>query len=58
MKILLLEDEVMLNESIKEYLEVLGHVLDSYFDGLDAFESIQKNSYDLLVLDINVPNLD
>ena len=58
MKILLLEDEVMLNESIKEYLEALGYMVDTYFDGLDAFESIQKNSYDLLVLDINVPNLD
>jgi len=58
MKILLLEDEIMLNESIQEYLESLGHSIDTYFDGLDAFESIKKNSYDLLILDINVPNMD
>ncbi|MCD6190900.1 MAG: response regulator transcription factor, partial [Sulfurimonas sp.] len=58
MKILLLEDEVMLNESIVEYLEALGHSIDSYFDGLEAFNSIKENSYDLLILDINVPNMD
>ena len=58
MKILLLEDEVMLNESICEYLESEGHQTQSFFDGLKAFESIQHNSYDLLILDINVPSMD
>ena len=58
MKILLLEDEVMLNESIQEFLESQGHSIDTYFDGLKAFESLKENSYDLLVLDINVPGMD
>ncbi len=58
MKILLLEDEVMLNESIKEYLELDGHVIDAFFDGMAAFDAIQKNIYDLLILDINVPGID
>ena len=58
MKILLLEDEIMLNESIVEYLEALGYSVDSYFDGLEAFDYIKENSYDLLILDINVPNMD
>jgi len=58
MKILLLEDEVMLNESIEEYLEGEGHSVDTFFDGLEAFGSIKNNSYDLLILDINVPGLD
>ncbi len=58
MKILLLEDEVMLNESICEYLETIGHVVDTYFDGLEAFTAIKNNSYDLLILDINVPGMD
>jgi len=44
MKILLLEDEIMLNESIVEYLEALGHSVQSYFDGLKAFSSIKENS--------------
>lgn len=58
MKILLLEDEVMLNESICEYLESEGHQIESFFNGLDALSAIKENSYDLLVLDITVPGLD
>lgn len=58
MKILLLEDEVMLNESICEYLESDGHNTHSFFDGLKAYEAMENNSYDLLILDINVPGMD
>ncbi|MDD2450263.1 MAG: response regulator transcription factor [Sulfurimonas sp.] len=58
MKILLLEDELMLNESICEYLESDGHKVESFVDGLEAFEAIKTNSYDLLILDINVPGMD
>ncbi|MFA5234351.1 MAG: response regulator transcription factor [Sulfurimonas sp.] len=58
MKILLLEDEVMLSESISEYLESQGHQVESFFNGLDAFRAIQERSYDLLILDITVPGLD
>jgi DNA-binding response OmpR family regulator len=58
MKILLLEDEIMLNDSIKEYLEADGHIIDAFFDGREAFENIQKSNYDLLLLDINVPGID
>jgi len=58
MKILLLEDELMLNESICEYLESDGHKVYSFIDGLQAYEEMQKSSYDLLILDINVPGID
>lgn len=58
MKILLLEDEVMLNESISEYLQTLGHKVESFFDGEEAFASMKQNIYDLYLLDINVPRID
>ncbi|MBD3797370.1 MAG: response regulator transcription factor [Campylobacterales bacterium] len=58
MKILLLEDEVMLNESICEYLQSFGHVVESFFDGQKAYEAMQENKYDLYILDINVPRID
>lgn len=58
MKILLLEDEVMLNESVAEYLEGNGHKIDAYFDGIEAYNAMRESSYDLFILDINVPNLD
>ena len=58
MKILLLEDEVMLNESICEFLRSLGHIVEPFFDGKEAFEIMQKWNFDLYILDINVPQLD
>lgn len=57
MRILLLEDEALLNNSINEYLTNLGHVVVSYKDGKDAMENID-DSFDLLLLDINVPNIN
>ena len=57
MKILLLEDEKVLNSSVTTYLESLGHSVDDFFDGAEALEAIE-NQYDLLVMDINVPNMD
>lgn len=58
MKILLLEDEVMLNESICEYLQGEGHQVEGFFDGMRALDAIKESAYDLLILDITVPGLD
>ncbi|OCL82974.1 response regulator transcription factor [Arcobacter porcinus] len=57
MKILLLEDEIMLNSAITEYLKGIGHMVDSFFDGKEVLENIE-NRYDLLILDVNVPTID
>jgi len=57
MKILLLEDELMLQSSIVEYLETLGHHCITFSDGQAAYEALAENFYDLLILDINVPSL-
>jgi len=58
MKIFLLEDEIMLNESIQEYLEEIGHQVHSCLDGAKAMQTLQEESFDLFILDINVPGLD
>lgn len=58
MKIFLLEDEIMLNESITEYLEGIGHQVGSCVDGDKAIDILREQSFDLLVLDINVPGID
>lgn len=58
MKIFLLEDEIMLNESIQEYLEVIGHKVVACIDGAKAIELLQEQNFDLLILDINVPSID
>ena len=58
MKIFLLEDEVMLNESIVEYLEIINHSVRASLDGSEALEILQHENFDLLILDINVPGMD
>jgi len=58
MKILLLEDEMMLNDAIVEFLKIHNHEVISFFEGNAALECIKKEEFDLLILDINVPNIN
>lgn len=58
MKILLLEDDVILQEIIEEFLLEQGYGVESYFDGEKALDAIGSGSYDLLLLDVNVPSID
>ncbi|PUE67617.1 response regulator transcription factor [Arcobacter lacus] len=57
MKILLLEDELMLNNAISEYLRNIGHMVESFQDGQDVLNNVDT-TFDLLILDINVPTID
>lgn len=54
MKVLLLEDEYLLNNNIKEFLELKGMVVESYTDGAELLK-ISKLKADLAILDIEVP---
>ena len=58
MKILLLEDDVILQEIIEEFLVEQGYDVESFFDGEKALDAIGAGSYDMLLLDVNVPNID
>ena len=55
MKLLLLEDETVLQESIEEFLTAKGYNVDSFDNSNDAFDTIFSKNYDLLLLDVNVP---
>lgn len=57
MRILLLEDNKKLNETIKKRLAIKGYEVNAFTDGLTASEKI-TDGYSCFVLDINVPNVD
>jgi DNA-binding response OmpR family regulator len=57
-KILLLEDDVTLNETVTEYLEENGYEVRSVYDGEEAMNLMYEKSFDLFILDVNVPVLD
>jgi DNA-binding response OmpR family regulator len=56
--ILIVEDETAINELVKRNLQLVGHQCHSVFDGQTAVFEIQRQSYDLMILDIMLPGLD
>jgi two-component system, OmpR family, response regulator len=57
MKILLLEDNKKLNETISKRLKMKDYNLLSFTDGAEAFEAV-SDGFSCFILDINVPNID
>jgi len=55
-KILLLEDDISLSDTVKQYLEHLGYEVVQVFDALQAEEFVYESQFDLLLLDIKVPH--
>lgn len=58
MKILIVDDEILIREVIKEYALVENFQVDEAENGLEALEKIEKNTYDCLILDIMMPKMD
>mgnify|MGYP006065754843 FL=1 len=57
-KILVVEDEKDIQNIIKAFLENAEYKVETADDGLDAINLIQKNDYDLILLDIMLPKID
>lgn len=57
MKILLLEDDIILNELVEEFLSSLGHTVRCEYDGAEALDTIFENSFDILLLDVGTPSM-
>lgn len=58
MKILVIEDEVLLAESLKTLLEMKGFEVEAVYDGENGAEYAETGIYDLLILDVMMPGLD
>lgn len=56
--ILIVEDEISINELVKRNLLLVGHHCTSVFDGKSAITEIQCHTYDLVILDIMLPEID
>lgn len=57
-KILVVEDDEQLNKSLCIFLEQKEFEVSSCFDGNEAFDLLYKNSFDLIISDIMMPNVD
>ena len=58
LEILLVEDEEHLHDALKLNLEMEGYRVSSAFDGPTALKQIQQAHFDLIILDVMLPELD
>lgn len=57
-KILLAEDDLNLGQVLKSYLELHDFVVELCRDGILALAAFRRESYDLCILDVMMPNMD
>ena len=57
-KILVADDEVRIRSIIKKYAEFEGHTVAEAGDGMEAVRLCRKNEYDIVIMDVMMPELD
>ncbi len=58
MKILVVDDEELIRNVIKEYLMMENYTVDEAGDGQEAIEKAKNNDYNLIIMDIMMPKMD
>jgi two-component system, OmpR family, alkaline phosphatase synthesis response regulator PhoP len=56
--ILLVEDEENLHEALKMNLELEGYQITSAYDGSHAMKAVQNEYFDLIIMDVMIPEMD
>ncbi|MBQ7010666.1 MAG: response regulator transcription factor [Clostridia bacterium] len=57
-KILVVDDEARIRELIRKYAEFEGYAVSEASDGLSAVHMCRQNAYDIVIMDIMMPELD
>lgn len=57
-KILVVDDEFRIRQIIRKYAEFEGHSVDEAVDGMQAIEICRNNEFDLIIMDVMMPELD
>lgn len=58
MKILVVDDEELIRNVIREYLLLEDFIVDEANDGVQAVNKVTENNYDLIIMDIMMPHKD
>ena len=56
--ILVCDDELMIRKLIRKYAEFEGHTVDEAANGMEAVMKYRHNEYDIIIMDIMMPELD
>ena len=57
-KILIVDDEKSIRHTLRDILEFEKYEVDEAKDGMDCIVQVQKNNYDVILLDIKMPKMD
>ncbi|WP_068780482.1 response regulator transcription factor [Paenibacillus sp. GM2] len=57
-KILVIEDDLYIQELIKEFLKAQDYHVEVATDGMEGYQKFQQGVFDLVLLDIMLPNMD
>lgn len=57
-KLLVVDDEIRIRSIIKKYAEFEGHSVTEAADGMEAVHLVRKFKFDLVIMDIMMPELD
>lgn len=58
MKVLIVDDEVLIRDVIKEYLKLENINFDEASDGYEAIEKVKNDTFDVIIMDIMMPKMD
>jgi len=57
-KVLIVDDEQGIRELVKKYAVFEGYTVDEAADGLEAIEKVKSQQFDMVIMDIMMPELD
>ena len=55
---MIVDDEMIVRESLYHWFEKYGHVVDTASSGIEALEKLEKFPFELLFVDIKMPGMD
>lgn len=57
-KLLIVDDEMNIRKMIRKFAEFEGYEVEEAIDGMDAVQKCRETSYDCIIMDVMMPNLD
>jgi len=57
-RVLIVEDEIAIQNILKNYLEDAGYEVETADDGMEGYSKFQSKAFDLILLDIMMPKID
>ena len=57
-RIMIIDDDVDITDLFATFLEYNGYIVNAYTNPIEAFNNFRKNSHNLIILDLKMPNMD